>query len=69
MRWIKWLGVVSVLAACAGAGSVSATAVNVTVADAGGVLVDAVVSLEPGGGGGGAPPPRRRRGGGGGVGG
>ncbi|MFB6495237.1 methylamine utilization protein, partial [Xanthomonas perforans] len=47
MRWIKWLGVVSVLAACAGAGSVSATAVNVTVADAGGVLVDAVVSLEP----------------------
>ncbi|MDO7958017.1 methylamine utilization protein, partial [Xanthomonas euvesicatoria pv. eucalypti] len=54
MRWIKWLGVVSVLAACAGAGSVSATAVNVTVADAGGVLVDAVVSLEPGRAG---PPP------------
>ncbi|PPV05742.1 hypothetical protein XBLMG947_3069 [Xanthomonas bromi] len=47
MRWFKRVGVVCVLAAYAVSGAVAATSVGVTVADANGVLVDAVVSLEP----------------------
>ncbi|WAT13771.1 methylamine utilization protein [Xanthomonas fragariae] len=46
-RWFKWVSVVPLLLAYAVAGSVAATSVIVTVADADGLLVDAVVSLEP----------------------
>ncbi|MCL1499853.1 hypothetical protein A7D16_18085 [Xanthomonas nasturtii] len=47
MRWFKRVSVTCVLLAYAAAGPVTAASVGVTVADAGGVLVDAVVSLEP----------------------
>ncbi|KPL49464.1 hypothetical protein XAXN_07565 [Xanthomonas axonopodis] len=47
MRWFKRVGAMCVLAAYVASGAVAATSVVVTVADANGVLVDAVVSLEP----------------------
>ncbi|KGE51900.1 methylamine utilization protein [Xanthomonas axonopodis pv. vasculorum] len=47
MRWFKRLGAMCVLVAYVASGAVAATSVGVTVADANGVLVDAVVSLEP----------------------
>ncbi|AJQ88139.1 methylamine utilization protein [Xanthomonas oryzae pv. oryzicola] len=47
MRWFKRISVVCLLLASAAAGTAAATSVSVTVADASGVLVDAVVSLEP----------------------
>ncbi|QJD68183.1 methylamine utilization protein [Xanthomonas campestris pv. badrii] len=46
MRWIKQAGAVSALALCGVMAPVAATPVSVTVTDANGVLVDAVVSLE-----------------------
>ncbi|MDV2451347.1 methylamine utilization protein [Xanthomonas hortorum] len=46
-QWFKRVGVVSVLLAYCAASAVVATPVSVTVADANGMLVDAVVSLEP----------------------
>ncbi|MCC8538124.1 methylamine utilization protein [Xanthomonas axonopodis pv. poinsettiicola] len=46
MRWIKQAGAVSVLALGGAMAPVAATPVSVTVTDASGVLVDAVVSLE-----------------------
>lgn len=47
MRWFKRISVVCLLLASAAAGTAAAASVTVTVADASGVLVDAVVSLEP----------------------
>ncbi|KOR45202.1 hypothetical protein ADT25_08590 [Xanthomonas oryzae] len=47
MRWFERIRVVCLLLASAAAGTAAATSVSVTVADASGVLVDAVVSLEP----------------------
>lgn len=46
-RWFKRISVVCLLLASAAAGTAAAASVTVTVADASGVLVDAVVSLEP----------------------
>ncbi|MBG3851803.1 methylamine utilization protein [Xanthomonas sp. WHRI 8391] len=46
-QWFKRIGVVSVLLVYCAASAVVATPVSVTVADANGMLVDAVVSLEP----------------------
>ncbi|APP81240.1 methylamine utilization protein [Xanthomonas hortorum] len=46
-QWFKRIGVGSVLLAYCAASAVVATPVSVTVADANGMLVDAVVSLEP----------------------
>ncbi|MDI9072431.1 methylamine utilization protein [Xanthomonas oryzae] len=47
MRWFKRISVLCLLLASAAAGTAAAASVSVTVADASGVLVDAVVSLEP----------------------
>ncbi|MCC4616654.1 methylamine utilization protein [Xanthomonas campestris pv. asclepiadis] len=46
-QWFKRIGLVSVLLAYCAATAVVATPVSVTVVDANGMLVDAVVSLEP----------------------
>lgn len=47
MRWFKQVGAVAVLLAYCTAGVAVATPISVTVVDANGMLVDAVVSLEP----------------------